>query len=111
MDNVRLRVCSPEEIKTLLERAPADLALLARLTLESLLRLSEALSLSRDDISETFAAIVQSKSGLSRRVPLAPELRMDLLARCHTLGYVFGIGKDGHSGENGGVTIRLAEQQ
>src|SRR5258708_16233590 len=50
VDNVRLRVCAPEDIKTLLEGAPADLALLARLTLESLLRLSEAFALRREDI-------------------------------------------------------------
>jgi len=63
VDNVRLRVCSPAEIKTLLEGASSDLRLLAQLTLESLLRLSEAVSLRRDDIGQTWATVVQSKSG------------------------------------------------
>ena len=95
VDNVRLRVCSPADIKTLLDAAPADLRLLSRLTLESLLRLSEALALRREDIGDAWATVVQSKSGQSRRVPLTPELRSDLLARCHSAGFVFGIGKDG----------------
>lgn len=96
VDDVRLRVASPEEIKSLLEGAPADLRLLARLTLESLLRLSEALALRREDIGPSFAVVVHSKSGQSRRVPLTSELRADLLARCHRLGFVFGHGKHGH---------------
>ena len=50
VDNVRLPVCSPEEIKTLFKGSPADLALLSGLTLESLLRLSEALALRREDL-------------------------------------------------------------
>lgn len=74
---------------------PADLRLLARLTLESLLRLSEALALRRDDIGPTYAPVVHSKSGRSRRVPLTGELRADLLARCHKSGYIFGVGKNG----------------
>src|SRR5439155_21116999 len=44
VDDIRLRVCSPEDIKTLLDSAPGDLRLIARLTLESLLRLSEAMN-------------------------------------------------------------------
>lgn len=108
VDNVRLRVCSPGEIKTLLEGAPADLALLARLTLESLLRLSEALALRRDDIGETSSTVVQSKSGVSRRVPLTPELRTDLLARCHRSGYIFGTGKDGQPPKAAAVSVAFA---
>ena len=89
VDDVRLRVCSDAEIKTLLEAAPADLKLLARFTLESLVRLSEALQLRREDIGATFATIVRSKTGQGRRVPLTPELRADLLAHCHKSGCVF----------------------
>src|SRR5207249_6864115 len=112
VDDVRLRVCTPAEIKTLLEsttaaetkstRTPrpgavalADLRLLARLTLESLPRLSECLALRRDDIGSTYATIVRSKSGRARQVPLTPELRADLLARCHASGSVFGVGTEG----------------
>lgn len=95
VDNVRLRICSPEEIHRIVHDAPADLQLLARLTLESLLRLSEALALRREDIGPTYATVVNSKSGRSRRVPLTGELRADLLARCHAAGHVFGVGKNG----------------
>lgn len=105
VDDVRLRVASPEEIKTLLEAAPKDLNLLARLTLESLLRLAEALNLRREDIGATFALVVRSKSGQARRVPLTSELRADLLARCHTSGYVFGQGKDGNPPEAAAVSV------
>lgn len=91
-----MRVCSPTDIKTLLDGAPIDLRLLARLTLESLLRLSEAVNLRREDIGPTFATIVRSKTGRARRVPLTAELRADLVARCcKTSGFVFGLGKRG----------------
>jgi integrase len=95
VDNVRLRVCSPEEIKALLDAASGDVKLIARVTLESLLRLSEVLNLKREDIGPTYATIVNSKNGQSRRVPLTPELRADLLARCPKRGYVFGQGDNG----------------
>jgi integrase len=95
VDNVRLRVCSEEEIRTILDGLPADLKLLARLTLASLLRLSECLALRCEDIGPTFATVVNSKNGRSRRVPLPPELRVDLLKRCHKSGAVFGVGKAG----------------
>jgi integrase len=95
VDDVRLRICSPGEIKTVMDGLSGDLKLLARLTLESLLRLSEALALRRDDIAPTHATVVRSKSGRSRRVPLTSELRADLLARCHAKGFVFGLGADG----------------
>jgi integrase len=95
VDDVRLRVCSLDEINTVLNGLSGDLKLLARLTLESLLRLSEALALRRDDIGPTYATVVRSKSGRSRRVPLTSELRADLLARCDAHGFVFGLAADG----------------
>jgi integrase len=95
VDDGRLRICSPDEIKTLLDGLSLDLRLLARLTLESLLRLSEALGLRREDIGPSYATVVRSKSGRSRRIPLTAELRADLLARCHAKGFVFGRGADG----------------
>jgi hypothetical protein len=65
-ENGRLRVCSPAEIQTLLGAAAPDLALIARVTLESLLRLSEVLALRREDIGPTFTLVLQSKSGKAR---------------------------------------------
>jgi integrase len=108
VDDVRLRVCSDEEIKTLLAGAPPDLALLARLTLESLLRLSEALALRREDIGGTYATVVRSKSGKPRRVPLTPEMRTALLDRCHASGFVFGVGKDGIPPTAAAISVAFA---
>ncbi len=39
--------------------------------------------------------IVQTKNGKTRRVPLTPELRAELVAHAHKSGYVFGEGKSG----------------
>jgi integrase len=108
VDNVRLKTCSPEEIKTLLDNAPADLALLSRLTLESLLRLSEALGLRREDIGPTWALVVQSKSGKARQVPLTAETRAALLNRSHRSGYIFGIGKDGEPPTAAAISVAFA---
>ncbi len=109
VDNIRLRVCSPAEIQTLLGAASPDLALIARVTLESLLRLSEVLALRREDIGPTFATVIQSKSGKARRVPVTPELRAALLARCHaTSGYVFGLGKAGGPPTAAAVSVAFA---
>lgn len=109
VDNIRLRVCSPAEIQTLLGGASADLSLIARVTLESLLRLSEVLALRHEDIGPTFATVIQSKSGKPRRVPLTPELRADLLARCHAAsGYVFGLGKAGVPPTAAAVSVAFA---
>ena len=113
VDDVRLRVCAPEEIRTLLNGAPSDLRLIARLTLESLPRLSEVLNLRCDDIGPTYATIVRSKSGKARRVPLTPELRCGLLARCHASGYIFGSGKEGRPPHAAAISVafsRLAKE-
>jgi integrase len=109
VDDVRLRVCSPEDIKTLLDGAPSDLRLIARLTLESLLRLSEAVSLRREDIGPTFATIVRSKTGRARRVPLTAELRADLLARySQASGFVFGLGKSGKPPNPAAISVAFS---
>jgi integrase len=107
-DQVRLRVCSPGDIKTLLEGASPDLALLARLTLETLLRLSETLALRREDIGPSWIVVVQSKAGHSRRVPITPELRADLLKRCHKTGPIFGLGSKGRPPTAAAVSVAFA---
>jgi len=109
VDDVRFRVCSPADIKALLDGAPADLRLIARLTLESLLRLSEAVNLRREDIGPTFATIVRSKTGRARRVPLTAELRADLLARCsQASGFVFGRGKIGTPPKPAAISVAFS---
>jgi len=95
VDGARLRVCSPEEIQTLLAGLTGDLKLLAKVTLESLLRLSEALNLRASDIGASWVE-VRRKGGKVQRVPITPELRTELLERAHkSSGYVFGKGWSG----------------
>ena len=97
VENVRTRILSGEEIALLLGATDGDVKLIARATLESLFRISEALALRREDIGPHSATVVQSKSGRMRRVPLSPELRKDLLARAHLSGWIFGDDRlEGH---------------
>jgi integrase len=95
VDNVRMRVLSPDEIKKLLESCPPALALISRTTLESLPRLSEVLNLRVEDLGPDYATIVQTKNGRTRKVPLTPELKAELVKQAHKSGYIFGQGKDG----------------
>jgi integrase len=95
VDNVRMRVLSPDEIKRVLESCRPALQLIARTTLESLPRLSEVLNLRVEDLGPDYATIVQTKSGKSRRVPPTSELKAELLKQAHKSGYIFGQGKDG----------------
>jgi integrase len=95
VDNVRMRILSPEEIKLVLETCPTALALVARTTLESLPRLSEVLNLRIEDLGPDYATIIQTKNGKTRRVPLTPELRAELVAQAHKKGFIFGQGEDG----------------
>lgn len=117
VDNIRLRILTDAETSRLLSEeataeafaaaaakkkaiklSPAlvpDLRLMARTTLCTLLRLSEVLALRRQDIGATEIVVVNSKSGLGRKVPLPAELRAALLGRCHASGWVFGRGETG----------------
>jgi integrase len=108
VDNVRLRICSAAEIKKLLDGASPDLKLLSCVTLESLLRLSEALSLRREDVGHGFLTILRSKNGRSRRVPITPELRGELLEHCHKSGFVFGRGDKGQPPRAAAVSVAFA---
>ena len=95
VDNVRMRVLSPDEIRLLLSSCPPALALIARTTLESLPRLSEVLNLRVEDLGPDYVTILQTKNGKTRRVPLTPELRAALVTHAHKKGYVFGQGREG----------------
>ena len=79
VDNVRMRILSVAEIKALLAACSPDLALIARTTLESLMRLSEVLHLHIDHIGPSHATVLNGKGGKSRQVPLTAELRADLI--------------------------------
>src|SRR4051812_36825956 len=88
--------------------APTNLKLLARVTLETLLRLSEALALRREDVGQSSLAVLQSKNGRSRRVPVTPELRAELLEHCHGSGYAFGQGKKGRPPQAAAVSVAFS---
>ena len=105
VDNVRMRVLSPDEITLVLESCPPALALIARTTLESLPRLSEALNLRVEDLGPDYATIVQTKNGKTRRVPLTPELRAELVAHAHKSGYVFGQGDKGRPPRQEAISV------
>ena len=96
VDNSRLRVLSADEIETFLTQAPPDLALMARVTLEGLLRLSEALNLRTDDIKDTYLVLTRTKNNRVRKVPITADLRRELVGRAHRGGHVFG--EDRHGG-------------
>ena len=90
VENTRLRVLSPDEIRVVLTEAPQELALIARVTLEGLLRVSEVLSLMRSDIQRDYLVVTHTKNSKMRKVPISSDLRRALLARTHQSGYVFG---------------------
>ena len=95
VDNTRLRVLSSDEIARVLTEAPADLALMARVTLEGLLRLSEVLNLTTADIKEDHLVLLHTKNNKVRHVPIGPALRSVLVTRAHRSGHVFGENRYG----------------
>ena len=105
VDNTRVRVLLPEEIGTFLTGAPEDLALMARVTLEGLLRISETLGLRTVDIKSDHLVLTRTKSNKVRKVPITSALRQDLLRRAHRSGYVFGEDRyGGHPATQGAAT-------
>jgi integrase len=108
VDNVRMRVLSPDEITRLLESCPPALGLIAGTTLESLPRLSEVLNLRGEDLGPDYVTILQTKNGKTRRVALTPELRAELLARAHKSGYVFGQGKTGKPPRQEAISVAFS---
>ena len=105
VDNIRTRILSPEEIRKVLEACPPDLRLMARVTLESLLRLSEVLNLRREDIGATDLVVLQTKNGKTRKVPLTPELRIELLTHSRGNGFVFGQGEKGEPPTQAAISV------
>jgi integrase len=89
IDEVPRRVLSPAEIRLVLDHSPAPLALIFRVTLESLSRLSEVLGLRREHVGDTWFDI-RRKGGRVARIPISSDLRDRLLAHCHRSGWIFG---------------------
>lgn len=95
VDDVRLRILSADEIQLVQTTEPVSVRLLMRVTLESLLRLSEALHVHRRDIGPSWLE-VRRKGGKVQRVPATVALCAELKAETHPKsGYVFGEGKKG----------------
>ena len=107
VDNTRVRVLSRSEIRTLLKNAPPDLALLARITLEGLLRLSEAVYLRVDDIQDDHLVLIRTKNNRVRKVPITPALRFDLMKRAHASGFVFGLDPNGMPESDGTTSVKF----
>ena len=94
VDDQRIRVLNDAELHLVLS-TQADAALMCRVTLVSLNRISEVLGLRREHIGASWME-VRRKGGKVHRVALPESLRTALLDRCHARsGYVFGEGKDG----------------
>jgi hypothetical protein len=49
--------------------------------------------------------ILQTKNGKTRRVPLTPELRAELVAHAHKSGFIFGEGKQGRPPRQEAVSV------
>jgi integrase len=88
-DEVPRRVLTPAELRLVLDNALPSVALMFRVTLECLPRLSEVLGLRRQHVNDTWLDI-QRKGGSIARIPVVPDLRDKLRAHCHRSGWVFG---------------------
>lgn len=94
VDDQRIRVLNEDELQLVLSTS-ADVALICRVTLVSLNRISEVLGLRREHIGPSWME-VRRKGGRVHRLALPDDLRTALLARCHKRsGYIFGEGQDG----------------
>ena len=128
IDDTRIRVLTPEEIKLVLTQGSATLRLVCRVTLECLPRLNEVLNIHRNDIGPAWVQI-RRKGGRVDRIAVTSELRTELLTRATASmsGYVFrqrnrgavsaaftnefrGLGLEGvshHTMRHTGVTLML----
>lgn len=95
VDDNRIRVLTDDELQLVLCTS-ADGALICRVTLVSLNRISEVLALRRERIGSSWME-VRRKGGRVDRIALPTDLRASLLARCHKAGFVFGEGSKGES--------------
>jgi len=78
-DEPRIRVFSAGEISTITNKAERRIALICRVTLESLPRLSEVLGILPDHIGPSWVEM-RRKGGKVERVQVSPELREKLIA-------------------------------
>jgi integrase len=90
-DEIPIRTLSAEQRAIILQRFPRELALICRVTLEALLRLSEVLGLTRDDLKPE-GLQRRLKGGTVKTISVTPTLLADLRAclRTPTQIHVFG---------------------
>jgi len=93
VDDSRIRVLNDDELRMVLT-APAEVALLCRVTLISLNRISEVLGLRREHLGASWMEVCR-KGGRVHRIALPEDLRVSLLERCAPSGYIFGEGPQG----------------
>jgi len=106
VDDARIRVLNAEEIAYVLTHASPDLALMSRVTLECLPRLSEVLGLRREHIGSSWIEM-RRKGGAVDRIPITPELRTALLAHAHQNEWVFGDGDTGTPPTQAAVSVAM----
>jgi integrase len=89
-DDPEVRTFSRDELRTILTAAPADLALIIRVTVECLPRLSEVLGLRKEHVGAGWIAR-RLKGGKWAQAAVTPELSELLLKRADPkTGWVFG---------------------
>lgn len=104
VDDQRVRVLDNDELRRVLQDADPTTALICRVTLECLPRLSEVLGIHRSHIGPSWVEI-RRKGGLVDRCALTPALRAALLARGS--GYVFGEGSTGRPPYEQKASLRI----
>jgi integrase len=106
VDDARVRVLSSEEIRLVLTRSPAHIALMSRVTLDCLPRLSEVLGLRREHVGSSWIEL-RRKGGRVERIPVAPDLREALLEHTHASRWVFGQGNSGEPPTQAAVSVEV----
>lgn len=89
VDDTRIRVLTDAEIRTVLQEADPTVALICRVTLECLPRLSEVLAIERQHVGPSWVEF-RRKGGRVDRAPVSPALHALLVSRGD--GCLFGEG-------------------
>lgn len=92
VDDRRIRVLTDAELRTVLTQADPTVALICRVTLECLPRLSEVLGIHKSHLGPSWVEL-RRKGGRVDRCPVSSHLHADLSARGN--GYLFGEGAKG----------------
>lgn len=105
VDDQRIRVLTDDEIRLVLA-CEASVALICRVTLECLPRLSEVLDLRMEHFGPTWMEI-RRKGGAVARIAITNELRLSLTQRAHASGFIFGEGEKGNPPTEQAASLRI----